>query len=130
MKVTRAPCRTNLDDRVGKLKIAERFGDMITADQKVLIDDHESRLHHKYAVARPGNSTDSKLSEPKQSKQNQISPDENPRSICTDSSPEFVQAREEMSWNFGRSTHHRAGTDGTAEQSCTTSERRNFGSIG
>ena len=44
MNVTRAPCRTNLDDRVGKLKIAERFGDMITADQKVLIDDHETNM--------------------------------------------------------------------------------------
>ena len=40
----------NPDDRADRVKIAERFGDMITADHKVLIEDHESRLQHRYAV--------------------------------------------------------------------------------
>ena len=50
MKVTRAPCRRKPDDGVDRVKIAERFGDMITADHKVLLEDQESRLHHKCVV--------------------------------------------------------------------------------
>ena len=49
-KVTRAPCRRNPDDRADRMKIAERFGDMIIAARKVLHEEQESRLHHKYAV--------------------------------------------------------------------------------
>ena len=46
-KVTRAPCKRNPDDRSHRVEIAERFGDVITADHKVL---HEEQLHHRYAV--------------------------------------------------------------------------------
>ena len=49
-KVTRALCTRNLDDRADRIKIAERFGDMFTADHKLLNEDQESRLHHNYAV--------------------------------------------------------------------------------
>ena len=38
------------DDRADRFKIAERFGDMITEDHKVLNEDQESKLHHRYAV--------------------------------------------------------------------------------
>ena len=49
-KVTRAPCKRNPDDRADRIKIAERFGDMIAADHKVLDEEQESRLHHKCGV--------------------------------------------------------------------------------
>ena len=35
-KVSRAPYERNLDDRADRIKIAERFEDMVTADHKVL----------------------------------------------------------------------------------------------
>ena len=48
-KVTRAPCGRNIDDRVDKCRNIW-FGDMITADHKVLHEEQESRFHHKDAV--------------------------------------------------------------------------------
>ena len=46
-KITRAPCRR----RVGRVVLrAENFGDLITADHKVLREGYESRDNHRYAV--------------------------------------------------------------------------------
>ena len=46
-KITRAPCRR----RNGEAALrAEKFGDLITADHKVLSDNCESRNNHRYAV--------------------------------------------------------------------------------
>ena len=46
-KITRAPCRRRSGGAVPR---AENFGDLITADQKVLSDNFESRNNHRYAV--------------------------------------------------------------------------------
>ena len=46
-KITRAPCRRRNDGAVPR---AENFGDLITADHKVLSDIGESRNNHRYAV--------------------------------------------------------------------------------
>ena len=46
-KVTRAPCRRR---NGGAVPRAEKFGDLITADHKVLSDNCESRNNHRYAV--------------------------------------------------------------------------------
>ena len=46
-KITRAPCRK----RTGAaILCAEIFGDLITADHKVLVEACESRNNHRYAV--------------------------------------------------------------------------------
>ena len=45
--VTRAPCRRR---NGGTVPRAEKFGDLITADHKVLSDNCESRNNHRYAV--------------------------------------------------------------------------------
>ena len=46
-KITRAPCRR----RVGRVvPPAEKIGDFITADSKVLSDNCESRNNHRYAI--------------------------------------------------------------------------------
>ena len=46
-EITRAPCRR----RIGRLEArAEKFGDLITADHKVLSEGCESRNNHRYAV--------------------------------------------------------------------------------
>ena len=46
-KITRAPCRRRNGEAVPR---AANFGDMITADHKVLSDNCESRNNHRYAV--------------------------------------------------------------------------------
>ena len=46
-KITRAPCRRR---NGGAVPRAESFGDLITADHKVLSDNCESRNDHRYAV--------------------------------------------------------------------------------
>ena len=46
-KITRAPCRRRNGEAVLQ---AVNFGDLITADHKVLSDNCESRNNHRYAV--------------------------------------------------------------------------------
>ena len=46
-KITRAPCRRRIG---GAVLRAENFGDLITADHKVLSDNCESRNNHRYAI--------------------------------------------------------------------------------
>ena len=46
-KITRAPCRRRIGGAVPR---ADNFGDLITADHKVLSDNCESRNNHRYAV--------------------------------------------------------------------------------
>ena len=46
-KITRDPCRRRNGEAVPR---AEKFGDLITADHKVLSDSCESRNNHRYAV--------------------------------------------------------------------------------
>ena len=46
-KITRAPCRRRNGAAVLR---AENFGDLMTADHKVLSDNCESRNNHRYAV--------------------------------------------------------------------------------
>ena len=46
-KITRAPCRRRNGEAAPR---AANFGDLITADHKVLSDNCESRNNHRYAV--------------------------------------------------------------------------------
>ena len=46
-KMTRAPCRRRLGDTV---PLAEKFGDLIAADHRVLNEGCEPRNNHRYAV--------------------------------------------------------------------------------
>ena len=50
-KITRAPCRGRNGEAVPR---AENFGDLITADHKVLSDNCEPRNNQRYAVVRTG----------------------------------------------------------------------------
>ena len=53
-KITRAPCRRRNGEAVPR---AANFGDLITADHKVLSDNCESRNNHRYAVVVQGLAT-------------------------------------------------------------------------
>ena len=59
-KITKAPCRRRIG---GVVPRPESFGDLITADYKVLSEGCESRNNHRYAVVvQLGNSVDPILS--------------------------------------------------------------------
>ena len=121
-KITRAPCRRR---NGGAVPRAENFGDLITADHKVLSDNCESRNNHRYAVVVQDLATQwiqaypckTKTSqETQRSLQKFLEPDRNPKVIYTDNSTEFGKACEDLSWNHCTSTPHRSETNGIAER--------------
>ena len=88
-KITRAPCRRRKGEAVPR---AVNFGDLITADHKVLSDNCESRNNHRYAVVVQDLATQwiqaypckNKTSqETQRSLQKFLEPDRNPKVIST-----------------------------------------------
>ena len=121
-KITRVPCRRRNGEAVPR---AEKFGDLITADYKVLSDSCESRNNHRYAVVVQDLATQwiqaypckTKTSqETQRSLQKFLELERNPKVIYTDNSLEFGKACEDLSWNHCTSTPHRSETNGIAER--------------
>ena len=121
-KITRAPCRRRNGEAVPR---ADKFGDLITADHKVLSDHCESRNNHRYAVVVQDLATQwiqaypckTKTSqETQRSLQKFLEPERKPKVIYTDNSLEFGNACEDLSWNHCTSTPHRSETNGIAER--------------
>ena len=123
-KITRAPCRRRNGEAVPR---AEKFGDLITADHKVLSDNCESRNNHRCAVVVQDLATQwiqaypckTKTSqEPQRSLQKFLEPDRKPIVIYTDNSLEFGKACEDLSWNHCTSTPHRSRQMGLLKEQC------------
>ena len=121
-KITRAPCRRRIG---GAVLREENFGDLITADHKVLSEGCESWNNHRYAIVVQGLATQwiqsypckTKTSlETQRSLQKILEPNRNPQVIYTDNSLEFGKACEDLSWNYCTSTPHRSETNGLAER--------------
>ena len=121
-KITRAPCRRR---NGGAVPRAQKFGDLITADHKVLSDNCESRNNHRYAVVVQDLATQwiqaypckTKTSqETQRSLQTFLEPNRKPEVIYTDNSLEFGKACEDLSWNHCTSTPHRSETNGIVER--------------
>ena len=121
-KVTRAPCRRRNGEAVPR---ADKFGDLITADHKVLSDNCESRNNHRYAVVLQDPATQwiqaypckNKTSqETQRSLQKFLERERKPKVIYTDNSLEFGKACEDLSWKHCTSTPHRSETIGIAER--------------
>ena len=121
-KITRAPCRRRNGEAIPR---AVNFGDLITADHKVLSDNCESRNNHRYAVVVQDLATQwiqaypckNKTSqETQRSLQKFLEPERKPKVIYTDNSLEFGKACEDLSWNHCTSTPHRLETNGIAER--------------
>ena len=121
-KITRAPCRRRNGEAVPR---AVNFGDLITADHKVLSDNCESRNNHRYAVVVQDLATQwiqaypckNKTSqETQRSLQKFLEPNRKPKVIYTDNSLELGKACEDLSWNHCTSTPHRSETNGIAER--------------
>ena len=107
--------------------VLKNFGDLITADHKVLSDNCESRNNHRYAVVVQDLATQwiqtypckNKTSqETQRSLQKFLEPERKPKVIYTDNSLEFDKACEDLSWNHCTSTPHRSETNGIAEEQC------------
>ena len=121
-KITTAPCRRRNGEAVPR---AVNFGDLITADHKVLSDNCESRNNHRYAIVVQDLATQwiqsyrckTKTSqETQRSLQKFLEPERNPKVIYTDNSLEFGKACKDLSWNHCTSTPHRSETNGIAER--------------
>ena len=121
-KITRAPCRRRNGEAVPG---AVEFGDLITANHKVLSDNCESRNNHRYAVVVQDLATQwiqaypckNKTSqETQRSLQKFLEPVRKPKVIYTGNSLEFGKACEDLSWNHCTSTPHRSETNGIAER--------------
>ena len=121
-KITRAPCRRRNGEAVPR---AENFGDLITADHKVLSEGCESGNNHRYAVVVQDLATQwiqaypckTKTSqETQRSLQKFLETERKPKVIFTDNSLEFGKACEDLSWNHCTSTPHRSETHGIAER--------------
>ena len=119
-KITRAPCRRRNGAAVPR---AENFGDLITADHKVLSDNCDSQNNHRYAVVVQDLATQWIQAYPCKTKTSQetprslqkfLEPDRKPKVIYTDNSLEFGKAYEDLSWNHCTSTPHRSETNGIA----------------
>ena len=119
-KITRAPCRRR---NGGVVPRAEKFGDLITADHKVLSENCESRNIHRYAVVVQDLATQWIQSYPCKTKLHR-----KPREACKSSwsqrgnlksftlTVQFGKACEDLSWNHCTSTPHRSETNGIAER--------------
>ena len=119
--ITRAPCRRRIGGAVPR---AENFGDLITANHKVLSEGCESRNNHRYAIVVQDLATQWIQSYPCKTKTSQetqrslqkfLEANRKPEVIYTDNSLEFGQACEDLSWNHCASTPHRSETNGIAE---------------
>ena len=118
--------RPRAEDAMAKSYLVQNFfGDLITADHKVLSDKCESRNNHRYAVVVqdlatqwiPAHPCETKTSqETQRSLQKFLKPFRNPKVIYTDNSLEFGKACEDLSWNHCTSTPHRSETNGLAER--------------
>ena len=123
-KITRASFRKRAGTVVPR---AENFGDLITADHKVLSEESESRNNHRYAVVVQDLATQWIQSYPSRTKTSQktqrnlqkfvfLKPTRKPKVIYIDNSLEFGKFCEELSWNHCTSTPHRSETNGIAER--------------
>ena len=103
----------------------EKFGDLTTADHKVLNEGGESRNNHLYAVVVQDLATQRILSYPCKTKTSQeterslpklTQPSEKAKVIKTDNSLGFGKSCEDISWIHRTSTPHRSETNGTGER--------------
>ena len=115
----KGPCRRRIGGAVPR---AENFGDLITADHKVLSETCESRNNHRYAVVVQDLATQWIQSYPCKTKTSQetqrslqkfLEPDRKPKVMYIDNS---LEACEDLSWNHCTSTPHRSETNGVAER--------------
>ena len=121
-KISRASCRR----RAGAVvPTAEHFGDLITADHKILIEESESRKNHRHAVVVQDLATQWIQAYPCKRKSSQetqkklmkfLEPTRKLKVIYPENPLEFGRSCEDLSWNQCTSTPHRSETNAIAER--------------
>ena len=120
-KMTRAPCRRRNGEALPR---AEKFGDLMTADHKVLNEGGESIDNNRYAVVNKILLLNGfnlicatrKLLRRRKSLGKFLEPSQAPKVVQTDNSMEFWKTCEVLAWNHRTSTPHGSETNGTAER--------------
>ena len=103
-KRTRTPCRR----RTGEAPPwAEKFGDFVTADHKVVNEKGESQNNHRYAVVVQ-DLAKQRLHKRRSRRKN--------RKLLLRTTLEFGKSCDDLSWNHRTSTPHRSETSGIAER--------------
>ena len=134
-KITRVPCRRRNE---GSIPRAENFGDLMTADHKLLNEGSESRNNHRYAVVVQDLTTQWIQSYPRKTKTSQetekslrmfLEPSQKPNVIYTDNSLEFGESCEELSWKSSNMHTSSVRDKRKCRTICTQSKRRNIRSI-
>ena len=118
-KIIRAPCRRR---NGGAVPRAENFGDLITADHKVLtMANLETNIDmQSWCRTWPLSGSSRIRAKTKTSQETRrsfpkfLEPDRNPKVIYTDNCMEFGKACEDLSWNHCTSTPHGSETNGIA----------------
>ena len=125
-KRTRTPCRR----RTGEALLwAEKFGDLTTADHKVLNEEGESRNNHRYAVMIQSYPCKTKTSHETERRLSKfLEPSHRPKVLYTDNSMEYGNV-----WSFNMESPH-LNTSSIRDQwhrwkSRSTSQRRYISSI-
>ena len=130
--ITRAPCRRR---NGGAVPRAEFFGDLKTADHKVLSENCESWNNHRYAVVVQDLATQWIQSYPCKTKTSQetqrslhkfLEPDRQPKVIYTANSLEFGKACEDLSWNHSTPKPHRSENKWNCGKSSAQSKGRHL----
>ena len=120
--ITNTSCRRRTGTVVPR---AENFGDLMTADHKVLSEGCEYRHNNRYAVVVQDLATQwiqsypcktNTSQETQKSLQKFLEPTRKPKVTYTDNSLEIGKACEELIWNRCTSTPHRSETNGIAER--------------
>ena len=123
-KITRAPSRRRANAVMPRAAI---FGDLITADHKVLSEESESRNNHRYAVVVQDLTTQWLQSYPCKTKTSQetqknlmkfLELARKRKVIYNDNSLELGKSCEELSWNHCTSTPYRSETNEIAKEQC------------
>ena len=114
-KVTRDPCRRNLESREDWIAQTTTFGDTVTSDHTVLDGENESQLRHQHSVVVQDLATRWIQSCPCSNKNAQDTM-RRLRVIYTDNSLEFIKASEDLPWKCDTSTSRRSETSGMAER--------------
>ena len=121
-KITRVPRRKRTGAAIPR---AEFFGDLITADHKVLSEGCELRNNPRCAVVVQDLATQwiqsypcktKTFQETEKSWQKFFEPTWKPKVVYTDNSLEFGKACEDLSWNHCTSKPHRSETNGFGER--------------
>ena len=119
------PDTTILDEYRNRCPSAEQFGDLITADHKILYEECGSRNSHRFAVTVQDLATRQLQAHPCKTKTSQetekslqkyLEPKVSPKVIYTHNFLEFGKSWEDLSWNHCASTPHRSETNGIAER--------------